>query len=113
MNDEPLTLDQFLDRLDVGEYDDHLQEIRARTEERRAVLVHRKARSLKEGDTVVFTNQASPKYLRGLTATYIGPGPRKKDNPTAIVATPDDSRYKRFGGCKVTSPVNTIEKVDP
>lgn len=116
MSDAPKNVDEFLDFLDVGEYDERLEEIRERVEERRALLLKRKQREFSPGDTVVFTSNASPKYLQGLTATYVeSGGESKKGNPTAILETPDEPRYKRFGGSKtIKAPLNIIEKkVDP
>lgn len=114
--DAPLTLDQFLDYLDIGEYDDSLEDIRVRVEERRGTLTERKVRTLAPGDTVVFNSHASPKYLQGLTATYKGPGNKsKKGNPRALLETPDDPRYKRYGNSsQIQAPINIIDKkVDP
>lgn len=114
--DLPLTLDQFLDYLDIGEYDDRLTEIIDRADERHTVVLNRRSRELKVGEQLRFNDTTSPKYLRGKTVTYGGLDEelsKKRGQPWVFVLAPPIASYRRFAGSTFRAPVNTLEKVEP
>ena len=114
MTDQPLTLDQFLDRLDIGEYDEHLKEITERADERYNLIKKRTLRTLKQGDQLRFLPNTSPKYLHGKVVEYIEPFPKPRSkHPWAVVKAPNHPDFGRFAGNTFRAPMNTLEKVDP
>lgn len=113
--DEPLTFDQFLDRLDIGEYDERLGEIEERVALRQVELLNRQTRSLKPGDTLRFNDDAAPKYLRGKTCTYVGTNEeknRRHKKPWVRVKMPIDPSYKNYSGRQsVNAPLAILDPV--
>lgn len=98
---EPLTVDVFLDRLDIGEYDDRLDEIRKRAEERVKELTERKARTFQPGQILRIKEGVTPKYLAGKTCTFVRHDPKqskKKGRPWVRVALPKDPEYQKYSG---------------
>lgn len=115
MPDEPLTLDEFLDRLDIGEYDERLGEIEERVALRQVELLNRQARSLKPGDTLRFHDEASPQYLQGQTCTYLGADEektRRHKKPWVRLKMPIDPSYKKYSGKQsVKAPLAILDPV--
>lgn len=113
MGDAPRTVDEFLDFLDVGEYDGRLKEIVERADARRNLVLSREGRKLNPGDKLTFNDQTSPKYLQGLTVEYVSTDTKrtaKRGNPWVFVRAPQDRAFRRFNGCKFSAPVNTLTK---
>jgi hypothetical protein len=108
--DMPLTVDAFLDRLDIGEYDDRLAEMQDRIEDRKAELNRRLLRSFKPGEILKFTDNAKPKYLAGKRVEFVEIVTGKRGEKMALVQTPNAPSYKRFAGLKVRVPPAILRK---
>lgn len=102
--DEPLTVDVFLDRLDIGEYDDRLKEIRTRILARQIELEERFMRSLAPGDTLIFNENVSPRYLQGKEVHFLNLERTKKGQRVRVQASWDKSLRRYMGEIITCSP---------
>lgn len=104
--DEPLTFDEFLDRLDIGEYDERLEEIRVHIRERKKMLCDRLARSLRPGDVLIFSDDTRPKYLRGKEIFF-----QEVDQDGFLKAkSPDDRSFRRYAGRSIRVAPESVYK---
>lgn len=96
---------QVLAAIQDGVMDDYFEAIFGAVKDRRRTLDARKSIEFKVGDSVVFNEQASPKYLRGCTAKVTG---RAQKN-LLIKLDEDCGRYR--AGVEIRCPVAIIEAV--
>jgi hypothetical protein len=96
-------IDDILDGIFEGEYDDSLDQITDAVQERRRANARKTTRRLNPGDEVRFSGEIRPKYLIGMTATVV-----KINRQSVVVSCPNDPAYGRFSGSRNVRCPNTL-----
>jgi hypothetical protein len=103
-----ITFEQLVDAILEGVADDNVDALSAAIISRREIKNSKKILFISPGDTVKFNAQASPKYLRGHTATVT-----KVNKTTVTVDIPEDAwgARKYCGAKNIRTPISIVDKV--
>lgn len=101
----------FIGKILNGDYDDNLDYISELVRQRHRMLrdqaIDTFRRGVKVGEIVRFTDEISPKYLRGLLATV-----EKVNQKTVLVRINEPDLARRYGSGPVRCPMSLIERLD-
>lgn len=102
-----MTVEELIDAILDGVADNDIDKLNAAIKQRREMKNNRKILFMSIGDTVVFNEQANPKYLQGNKATVA-----KVNKTTVTVNMEENYQLRKYSGSKnVRCPISIVDKV--